>query len=285
MNAKNFDSVWGVDFSGAKEAGRNIWLARVQPDDGKRGAARLTELHCLESLAGDTGRDVALAHLVKMIQASRDAVWAIDFPFAVPVEIMDDGCGWREQLDFVAAWNGDAYAYGRWCVERAKRIGGKMHIRRSTDVLTKTPFDCYHYRIVCQTFHGMRDVLRPLSDHAGTAVLPFDLAKAKKAKRIVVEGCPSSTLKRLGLPHQNYKQPTGGPLTARRRKTRRTILDGLKPLVWIDASHLRTIMRNPGGDALDAVIAAVGVAWAIGNVDPTAGPDHLRHLREGFIYA
>jgi hypothetical protein len=58
----------------------------------------------------------------------------------------------------------------------------------------------------------MRDVLGPLLRHRSTAILPFHYRRLAAARRVVVETCPSSTLKRLGLPHQNYKQPAGGPL-------------------------------------------------------------------------
>ena len=43
-----------------------------------------------------------------------------------------------------------------------------MHIRRLTDREAKAPFDCYHYRIIHQTFYGMRDVLAAgLYENAG----------------------------------------------------------------------------------------------------------------------
>src|SRR5947209_540221 len=64
----------------------------------------------------------------------------------------------------------------------------------------------FHYRIIYQTFYGMRDVIGPLRRTRGTAVLPFQYRKLRTAKRVLVESCPSSSLKRLGLPHQNYKQ-------------------------------------------------------------------------------
>jgi hypothetical protein len=57
----------------------------------------------------------------------------------------------------------------------------------------------------------------------------------------------------------NYKQPQGGPLTAVRLRTRRLILAGLAGSLDCDTADRRVVMRNAGGDALDAVIAAVGV--------------------------
>jgi hypothetical protein len=99
-----------------------------------------------------------------------------------------------------------------------------------------------------------------------------------------VEACPSSTLKRLGLPHQNYKQPAGGPLSHRRRRTRRAILAGLARHVRISERHQRIIMRNPGGDALDALVGALGGAQAWAAADHDAIARHPRYRREGRLF-
>ncbi|MBC8137194.1 MAG: hypothetical protein H8F28_15040 [Fibrella sp.] len=69
--------------------------------------------------------------------------------------------------------------------------------------------------------------------------------------------------RRMGLPFQNYKEPGGGTLAARRLRPRWDILDGLAPHVVIGRVHRKVIMENGGGDALDAVIAGVGAADAM----------------------
>jgi hypothetical protein len=139
-------------------------------------------------------------------------------------------------------------------------------------------------RIFYQTFHGMRDVLGPLRRDRATAILPFQYRRLPAARRVLVGACPASTLKRLGLPHQNYKQPQGGPLTAKRRRTRRAILDGLAAWVEIGPAHRHAIMRNGGGDALDAVIAAVGGLGAWQAADHRLLARHPRYPREGKLY-
>jgi Protein of unknown function (DUF429) len=281
-----FNIIIGVDFSGAKLAGRNIWLAQLQLLRQKTSGAShcLVDLANLEKLCGTADREPALAHLVKRIAQSRQALWALDFPFGLPVELFGDGVSWVNQLDFVSRWDEDAYRLGVECVRRAKSLGGAMHIRRQTDTEAKTPFDCYHYRIIYQTFHGMRDVLGPLLKRSRTAVLPFHYRRLSKAERVLVEACPSSTLKRLALPHQNYKQAQGGPLTPKRLRTRRAILDGLTQYVEIGEASRRVIMRNGGGDALDAVIAAVGAAHAWDDADHRSIAHHSRYPREGRLY-
>jgi hypothetical protein len=280
----SFDTVYGVDFSGAKQAGRNIWVARVEPAGLRRPAYRLAELTCLEKLSGTAERGPALAHLVQLIAASEAALWALDFPFGLPIEVMDPGARWPRQFDFLGAWGEDAYAAGIECLRRARALGGPMHIRRQTDGEAKAPFDCYHYRIIYQTFFGMRDVLGPLRVTRHTAILPFQYRRLPAARRVLVEACPTSTLKRLGLPHNNYKQPEGGPLTRKRLTTRRAILDGLARHVRVDGRQRRLMMRNGGGDALDAVIAAVGAAQAWQAADHATIARHPRYPREGRLY-
>jgi hypothetical protein len=281
-----FTSVYGVDFSGARLAGRNTWVARLEPLSG-RGTApyRLTELDCLERLGGTAERGPALAHLVGLIAGSEGALWALDFPFGLPVEVMDPGSRWPAQFDFLRGWGEDAYGAGLECLRRARALGGPLHIRRLTDAETRAPFDCYHYRIIYQTFYGMRDVLGPLRRRRQTAILPFHYRRLASARRVLVEACPASTLKRLGLPHQNYKQPQGGPLTPKRYRNRRRILDGLGDYLAIGDTQRRVLMRNSGADALDAVIAAVGGALAWEEADHAFVARNPRYAREGRLYA
>jgi len=262
--------VFGVDFSGARAAGRTTWVACTRLRQRRSRPLRLEWIKSLEELSGTADRDEALRHLVDMVRASSSALWAIDAPFGLPVEILDEGLSWRALLRFVEAWSADGYDLGLWALARAKASHGVMPIRRETDHLAKAPFDPYHYRIIYQTFHAMRDVAAPLSRVRETAVLPFQYRRLPTAARVVVETCPSSTLKRLGLPHQNYKQPSGGRISALRRRTRAAILRGLVPHVEIAMADRRRIARDHGGDALDAAIAAVGAALAWRQLDQRA---------------
>jgi hypothetical protein len=138
--------------------------------------------------------------------------------------------------------------------------------------------------MIYQTFYGMRDVVAPLTRVPGTAVLPFHYRKVSRAKRVVAECCPGSVLKKLGLPHQNYKQPAGGPLTRKRLRTRHALHAWLEGVVRVGDRFRRVMMRNPGADALDAVIAAVGVARAVAAADHAAIARHPRYPREGHLY-
>ncbi len=109
------------------------------------------------------------------------------------------------------------------------------------------------------------------------AVLPFDFARLPDARRVVVEAGPASTLERLGRPHQNYKQSGAAPLISARRKTRRVILVGLAEYVAIGRVRRQILMRD-NGDALDAVIAAVGAALSWRETDHPHVAAHPRYV-------
>jgi len=174
-------------------------------------------------------------------------------------------------------------------------------IRRKTDIETATPFDSYHYRIIYQTFHGMRDVLLPIAKTPGTAVIPFQYSRMASAKRIVVESCPASSLKRWALPRARYKQTGGRPPAKRHCLNRLEILRGIRalpeitlspsmareavPSVDISQPRQRVIMQDSGGDALDAVLAGLGGWRAIHTVNHAASARDSRYRFEGRVYS
>ncbi|MEO1524840.1 MAG: DUF429 domain-containing protein [Planctomycetota bacterium] len=289
LNVPTFQTVFGVDFSGAAESGRNAWLAELtspQPLDPENGDAKLqlTALAPLESLTGSPARADVNAFLVRRIRESEASFWGFDFPFGLPIELaLGD---WEHQLDLVTAYDGNAKDFGRMLVETTEHRLGTKHVRRTTDKETQTPFDCYHYRIIYQTFHGMRDVLAPIRNGDAVCVLPFQYEKlsGQKPDTVVVEACPSSTLKRLGLPHQNYKQSGNKPPEENHKRTRRAILKTLTRFVEISPHRRRIIMNNPGGDALDAVLAGVGSWQGLTATPHRDVANDARYPLEGRVY-
>lgn len=279
----------GVDYSGAAQSGRNAWLAELRCDQGVTATAppprfRLAALSPLAKLAASDERDDVNRYLANRIASEPETFWGFDFPFGLPIEL--DLGDWRAQLGLVSGYRGNAQEFGRMLVQTTEQRLGSKHVRRSTDKETQTPFDCYHYRIIYQTFHGMRDVLAPIADHATVCVLPFQSEKLNTAKTntVVVEACPSSTLKRLNLPYKNYKQSGNKPPEEKHTKTRRQILKELTRHVDISPHRRRVIMSNPGGDALDAVLAAVGSWQGLVSTDHRIVAAHPRYPLEGRVY-
>lgn len=277
--------VVGIDFSGAAMSGQTAWAAETEVVDA-RNRLLLTRLSSLGKLAGDDSRSAVNDHLVQVISDSSETLWGMDFPFGLPIEL---GFGsWNQQLKYVANFSGNAKDLGRHLVQTAQTLGHTMHVRRVTDRETQTPFDCYHYRIIYQTFHGMRDVLLPVAKNRSTCVLPFHYRRFDTAKRWIVEACPSSTLKRLKLPHRLYKQSAGMPPTEDQKSIRKTILkaltDPITGFVEIKPGFQKLMLHDPGGDALDSVLAAVGSFTDFGCADHESIRRHPRYSLEGRVF-
>lgn len=319
------ERVCGVDFSGAAKSGKTAWLAECDvcaPPAGAQPPSRPQErgmphsgcglypsvLHLrglspLGRLAGSDDREAVCEYLVSRILGSDCTLWGMDFPFALPIEL--GGHCWKQQLGQVKRFESHAdgskslaASFGRSLATQATRVASHGRIRRQTDTETATPFDSYHYRIIYQTFHGMRDVLLPIASDNSTAVLPFQYMKLASARRLVVESCPASFLKRVGLPSMLYKQSAGRAPTEKHRQTRNAILRSLRPnpaakrseqgmpdvSVDFNTYRRRQMMDDPGGDAIDAVLAAAASWSAVSSVDHLEITRHARYPAEGYVY-
>jgi len=291
--------VFGVDFSAAKDAGSHIWLCRGHP--GADGV-RIESVDPIVALPGGaTDRDAALHSLVQKIVESPRSAWGFDFCFGLPQPVatgIGKGGGAMELSALLAAVAGcaDADEFRRRCVDAA----GGAELRRRTDDETATPFSPYNLRTYKQTYHGMIGVLMPLRGRSEIAVLPFDRlpdttdtsgkrlpfhhAASGRAPHIyLMEVCPASVLTALRYPSQGYK---GGDEDNRRQRQElllRLVNDGL---VRPAARDLRNrIVDNESGDALDAVLAAVGTWRGYRGVDHAALRADPVYAAEGFVYA
>src|SRR5262249_3000148 len=103
-----FAAFYGVDFSGARLAGLNTWIARVEAANCN-SIFKLTRLERLGGVCGADEREVALPGLVSLIAESEKALWSLDFPFGFPVEVMSSGAKWDDQFDFLYEWGEDGY--------------------------------------------------------------------------------------------------------------------------------------------------------------------------------
>jgi hypothetical protein len=130
----------------------------------------------------------------------------------------------------------------------------------------------------------VREVLAPLSDEATTAVLPFDYARLPQARRVVVEALPAATLRRQGWPDRGYKGK-GRSATAEQRTVRKRLVEHLERELTIPTVPREALIDNPGGDALDAVLAAWGAITAWKRVDHAAVAADPIYQREGYEYA
>jgi hypothetical protein len=276
----------GVDFSGAKQAGRSIWLTEGMARINAAGH-RVLEIHRGESAAelpgGGTGRDLALralrTHIIKAKEkistTSLTTAYGIDFPFTLP-RVLLEGRSWEEFIASFADRFPNPEQFRNWC--RRRDSGSER--KRKTEKKANVPFASYNLRLYRQTYYGIREILAPLVRNHQVWVLPMQQPDLQRPW--LMETCPASALKRLNL-YGPYKGKT-----ANRRRHRQKILAALlkredltlPKRVWEHGAFQSRFIDNAGGDALDSLIAAAIAFWHA----PDPSPDAIDDLDEGYVY-
>lgn len=228
------DRVYGVDFSAAaRDAGRNVWIAAGVPTAGGDRLVVDTLEPAVDFFEGDpTAREETLERLRTFIADEERAAFGLDFPFGVASEVTD-ATEWTEfvtrfpeSLDVDVSASGDEEA-----ARPAKRFYDAMAAAyedataaaaRDVDAVGLSPVD---WRMKELTFHGIRDVLRPLvagegietaSDEAATsdvAVVPMQPVADRSV--VAFETYPSEVFRELGANPDGYKGRRNAHLQAR----------------------------------------------------------------------
>ncbi len=254
--------VAGVDFSGARDAGKHIWIAEgtVSP----RGL-QIQKLQRADTLpgSGPTFED-ALPSLVEHIRSLTNRIIGFDFPFSLPHVLIPD----KTWMEFVLRFARDYDTPSEFRDACRDRTDGR-ELKRSTDVEACVPWCAYNLRLYRQTWAGIRHVLAPLIQGGHARIIPMQ--KPKRGLPIVAETCPASLLKKEDL-YLPYKRPNPSHAEARtkivRELTRRKLLSPVRGKLRDD------IIGDPGGDALDAVLAAIGAA-GINDAKPRNDADQI----------
>jgi hypothetical protein len=275
--------IYGVDFSGAAKAGNKIWITSGVIEGE---ALRVEACHRAADLPGSgQDRDRCLAALRDFIRQREASVFGLDFPFGLPRALIQEDC-WE---DFVT---GFPYHYPdpETFRDACRAAADNSELKRVTDRESHTPFSPYNIRLYRQTYFGIRDVLGPLlrpapsaSEVAGVrdhqaCVLPMQ--PALPGRPWVMEICPASTLKRENL-YWPYKGKSKEHYAARAR-----ILEEIerKALLSLPALLRTMILEDPGGDALDSVVAAFAVFRALRNPGGLAFGSNEAYALEGYVY-
>jgi hypothetical protein len=260
--------ILGVDFSGASDAGRKIWVAEGRLD----GNGALELLSCVAAIdlpGGGKAPAEAVPALARHIAGLGVARVGCDFPFSLPRDLVG-ARSWRSFAMRYAADFADADTFRGLMRSRHNAAEHK----RMTDRIAKTPFNSYNLRLYRQTWWGITGLLGPLVRSAAAIIRPQQ--KLVKDKPVLIEVCAACTLKSIDL-YPPYKGPGAKP-----RRHRRQILDSFidRQRLVAPGQRLRTLLLdNEGGDALDAVIGAV----ATGRADLTKEADAHQRL-EGRVY-
>jgi len=237
----------GVDFSAARDAGRRIWIATLEID--RDGSTLIDLRRGLDLPGGALEREDAIVALRSFLAEQTDAVVGIDVPFSLPAPLIDEE-DWPAFLRAYAGRFADAEAFRAAMLDRA----GGRELKRRTDRDARTPFSAYNLRLYRQTHHALRALLAPLIIEGRATGAPMQ--EARDGLPILIEACPASTLKRLDL-YEAYKGRGEEKASVRER-----ILASLSAAGRLRASSSdeRVIVEDAGGDALDAVVAALASA-------------------------
>jgi hypothetical protein len=256
--------VVGVDFSGAADAGARIWIADGVCEDRVLHVKRLFPAMDLHD--SGRGRDASLRGLRNFLAATDRVAVGIDAPLSLPDEVLGEE-RWDAFVQNCRTRFPCPGAFREWCLARA----GGAELRRPAEQQAGAPFSAYNLRLYRQKYYALTQLLAPLTEV--DAIRAWPMQKPRNGKPLVMEACPAGTLKRLDL-YAPYKGTT-----ARRRLQRERILHALTAngsLAPLDAAARQRALANVGGDALDAVLAAVAVCrW------PFFAPP--ADLREGVV--
>lgn len=237
-------TLYGVDFSGARRAGHACWLAEATAE---RERLRVRDCRSAADRFGVAERAPCLGRLREFLRGA--GVVGMDFPFGLPAAVHGRDT-WEESLEWVATAATGADDFEEVCVSRAEGHD-RTYLLRETDgpVGAKSP---YHWLVSAQTFHGIRDVLAPLSRTDAVAARPMQRSDAGETP--LCEVYPAATLAALDLPAAEYKDDD-----ASARERRHTIVEGLEAETRIEfADGVRgVLLDDAGGDALDSVVAAL----------------------------
>jgi len=270
--------IYGVDFSGAKDAGKKIWIAK-----GVVEHEMLMIVDCFRASDlqnSGKGLDKCLPALLDLIEQEKDSVFGLDFPFGLPKNLVEQ-TNWEDFIRSFPSRYTSPEELKNKCISKAVQItsGQNKELKRKTDIETKTPFSPYNLRIFKQTYYGITKILNPLCRKRLATVLPMQ--NPSDDKPWVLEICPASTLQALGLyyPYKGNKE--------HHRIARFNVLVELEKddkLKILGARLCRKIIEDPGGDALDSVIAAKAAFCAIKKKTPSPEDIKGEYGLEGYVY-
>jgi Protein of unknown function (DUF429) len=212
---------------------------------------------------------------------------AFDFPFGQPHKLITNlhwPETWADYIQLVAAMDKTTFEATLTTYRQSRPMGDKQHLR-ATDKLAGacSPMMLYRVPVGKMFFQGVPRLLA-----AGVSVLP---CHPTRDSRIVVEGYPS-LVARTWLGRRSYKSDERGKQTPAQEDARRALLSAVcsQELMELYGCTLSlpdamatTLVQEPMGDALDALLCALQAAWSYSQRDNGYGIPAWSDKNEGWI--
>ncbi len=240
------EEIYGVDFSGAKDAGKWIWISKGIAD----GECLLIK-RCFRAVdLPGSGKEPekCLPALRDYVARHARALFGFDFPFGLPKELVKQ-TRWEEFILAFPSEYRSANDLRRICFSKA----GNRELKRLTDLQNRAPFSPYNIRVYRQTYYGITKIIYPLVRDDLGCILPMQ--RPKRGKPWVLEVCPASTLKSEGL-YGVYKNRRHSGDQSHVRYHILSSIQATGQLKLAKEDMIDLILADCRGDALDSLVAA-----------------------------
>ena len=190
---------------------------------------------------------------------------ALDFPFGQPGKLLANlgwPAAWESYVEAISSMGKTVFEEALLAYRKSRPMGDKQHLR-ATDIYAGacSPMMLHRVPVGKMFFQGAPRLLA-----SGVSILP---CHPTNDKRIVVEGYPA-LVARKWIGKRAYKSDERGKQTLDKEDARCQIVCGLRShelvahygfALELPDAMAGTLIQDPTGDALDALLCAVQAAW------------------------
>lgn len=210
-------------------------------------------------------------------------ICGIDFPFGLPRRFLENAgwpTDWRAYVEFALGLGKSGFVSALEAYKAPRKKGDKEHLRRTDRLVgSLSPQKLDRVPVAKMFFEGAPRLVR-----AGVCI-PHVLEGDRS--RIVVEAYPGALARNM-VGRASYKGDRRDERANRRLKVRvemfeKIVGDDLYDSFGFRVEAMRTIVEDPLGDCLDALLAAMQAAWAWGLRERGFGAPADVDTAEGWI--
>ena len=245
--------IYGIDFTSAPNYKKPITCAVCELQENN-----LKVQNCLNL--------VSFGDFEAFLRSNGPWLAALDFPFGQPCSLISHFNWpekWEDYVQIIASMGKKEFGETLKRYTEGRAIGDKLHLR-TTDVRAgaRSPMMLYRVPVAKMFFEGATRLL-----DTNVSIFP---CHPREDSRIVVEGYPALIARRL-IGKQSYKSDEREKQTSIREMARREIVNGLRSSeiekwyglrVQLSDEMSESLVEDPKGDELDAVLCSVQGGWA-----------------------